>query len=176
MSPRSALSLLLALGLVTGCGTGASEPVQGRWWNWAYSGDERTSPVRDTSGRFCARDQPRDVWFLAGTFGGTARRTCAVPQERPIVFPLVNLVAPVVQCRAFMTAAKGGAVLDGQPVTSEHLEDDVVVNRRRSHACGLWVRLHPLSPGTHTLTLQGSSGDFHTNVTYTLVVTPASRA
>ncbi|MFF0572793.1 signal protein [Streptosporangium saharense] len=130
-------------------------------------GDERTSPVRDTSGRFCARNQPRDVWF----FGGTA-----VPQERPIVFPPVNRVSPVAQRRASMAAAKGGTTLDGQPVAPEHLEDDAVVNRRRSHACGLWVRLHPLPPGPHTLTLQGSSGDFHTNVTYTLVVTPAPRA
>ncbi|MBB4917489.1 hypothetical protein [Streptosporangium saharense] len=119
---RSALSLLLALALVTGCGTGpgASAPVQGRWWNWAYSGDERTSLVRDTSGRFCTRNQPRDVWF----FGGTA-----VPQERPIVSPPVNRVSPAVQCRTFMAAAKGGTALDGQPVAPEHLEDDVVVNR-----------------------------------------------
>ncbi|MFF4989504.1 hypothetical protein ACFY19_20090 [Streptosporangium saharense] len=114
------MSLLLALGLATGCGTGPSEPVQGRWWNWTYSGDERTSPARDTSGRFCTRNQPRDVWF----FGGTA-----VPQERPIVFPPVNRVSPVAQRRASMAAAKGGTTLDGQPVAPEPLEDDVVVNR-----------------------------------------------
>ncbi|WP_319315084.1 hypothetical protein [Streptomyces sp. TX20-6-3] len=29
-------------------------------------------------GRACGRDQPLDVWFLAGTFGGQVQHACEV--------------------------------------------------------------------------------------------------
>ncbi len=139
--------------------------------------------MTDPTGEFCGRNQPADVWFLAGTFGGTLRRTCEVPAARPIVFPLVNRIASEATCRDFMTAARGGATLDGRPVTPERMEDDNVAvtgvagnpltgeaGTTTSYACGIWVRLQPLRPGRHTLTIRGSSGDFSTGVDYTLVV------
>ncbi|MFF4418097.1 signal protein [Streptosporangium sp. NPDC001559] len=188
MPLRSVPFLLLLLGLVAGCGlrgTGAETSIQGRWWTWASSEPENTNPVTDPSGRFCHRNQPEDVWFLAGTFGGTARRTCEVPEGRPIVFPLVNRTATRAACRRFMAAAKGEAVLDGAPVTSERLtEANVAITgvagnpltgregKRLSPACGIWVRLRPLKSGRHALTIRGSSGDFRTGVDYTLIVDP----
>ncbi|MET9250329.1 hypothetical protein [Nonomuraea sp. NPDC003709] len=51
----------------------------------------------------------------------------------------------------------------GNPLTGE--EGTVI-----SHACGVWARLQPLKPGRHTLTLRGSSAEFHTGVEYTLMV------
>ncbi|MBB2743869.1 UNVERIFIED_ORG: hypothetical protein FHR35_003705 [Microbispora rosea subsp. rosea] len=200
MPPRSVLPLLVLLGLLVGCGAVgrksstddvvSSEPsaspvesIQGRWWTWASSEAESTNPVADDTGEFCDRNQPEDVWFLAGTFGGTVRRTCALPAGRPVVFPLVNLVGSQADCEDFMVTAKGGAVLDGRPARPERMEEeDVAVTgvadnpltgvegTESFYACGLWVRLKPLRPGRHTLTIHGSSGGFRVGADYTLIV------
>ncbi|MEU6411291.1 signal protein [Microbispora sp. NPDC046933] len=166
-----------------------AESIQGRWWTWASSETESTNPVADDTGKFCDRNQPEDVWFLAGTFGGTVRRTCALPTGRPVVFPLVNLVGSQAQCEEFMATAKGGAVLDGRPARPERMEeDDVAVTgvagnpltgvegTETFYACGLWVRLQPLRPGRHTLTIHGSSGGFRVGANYTLTVGAGMRA
>ncbi|MEU0484057.1 signal protein [Streptosporangium sp. NPDC006013] len=205
MSLRSALPLLLAVGLLAGCGVAqesnvariaspksaasAVETIQGRWWTWAASEGESTNPVTDTTGEFCDRNQPEDVWFLAGTFGGTLQRTCRVPAGRPMVFPLVNRVCSEAVCKEFMATAEGRATLDGKPVTPERMEDDNVAvtgvagnpltgeeGTATSYACGIWVRLQPLQPGRHTLTVRGSSGDFRTGVDYTLIVEAEQQA
>ena len=58
----------------------SSEELQRRWWTWAASEPERVgNPVADQDGSSCGRNQPRDVWFLAGFFGGQVERTCSVP-------------------------------------------------------------------------------------------------
>ncbi|MER5625124.1 signal protein [Streptosporangium sp. NPDC002544] len=145
--------------------------------------------MTDATGEFCDRNQPEDVWFLAGTFGGTVQRTCRIPAGRPVVFPLVNQTGSAAQCKEIMATAEGRATLDGKPVTPERLEDDNVAvtgvagnpltgaeGTTTSYACGIWVRLQPLRPGRHTLTIRGSSGDFHTGVDYTLIVEAKQQA
>ncbi|MGV9778647.1 signal protein [Streptosporangium sp. NPDC003464] len=205
MSLRSAVPLLLILGLITGCGTAhedgtdgtaspesaasPAETIQGRWWTWAASEGESTNPVTDTTGEFCDRNQPEDLWFLAGTFGGNSQRTCWVPAERPLVFPLVNLADSEASCKEFMATAEGRATLNGKPVASERMEDDSVAvtgvagnpltgeeGTDTYYACGIWVRLQPLQPGRHTLTIRGSSGDFYAGVDYTLIVESGQQA
>ncbi|MBG0817289.1 signal protein [Planomonospora sp. ID82291] len=166
-----------------------AEDVQGRWWTWASSEPEETNPVADPTGRFCDRNQPEDVWFLAGTFGGTVKRTCGVPADRPIVVPLVNLVADRASCTSFMATAEGSATLDGNEIAPERLERDGVSvtgvegnpltgasGSQDYYACGLWVRLPPLEPGEHTLVVRGSSEDFEVGVDYTITVGTAPRA
>lgn len=191
MSPKTGLPFLLLV-LVTGCGVVLAPPaenIQGRWWTWASSEGEDTNPVTDTTGEFCARNQPADVWFLAGTFGGTVRRTCMIPAGRPLVLPLVNKAGTRAQCAEFMATAKGKATLDGKQATPERMEDDDVLvtgvpgnpqtgeeGPMKSFACGLWVRLSPLNPGRHVLTIRGSSAGFRTGVDYTLIVKPEQRA
>ncbi|NUW46293.1 hypothetical protein HT134_40195 [Nonomuraea rhodomycinica] len=123
------------------------------------------------------------MWFLAGTFGGTLQRTCRLPMGRPLVFPLVNLTSDEEQCAEFMTTATGKATLDGKVITPERMEGDIVTvtgvagnpltgeeGTTTSYACGVWVRLPPLKPGRHELTIRGSSGGFRTGVDYTLIV------
>jgi hypothetical protein len=41
-------------------------------------------------GNHCAQGQSDPVWFLPGTFGGTAFRTCTVPLGRSLFFPIFN--------------------------------------------------------------------------------------
>ncbi|MEU9086813.1 signal protein [Streptomyces sp. NPDC048357] len=157
--------------------------LQARWWNWAASSPARSNPVKDPDGTFCAENQPGDVWFLAGSFGEKRQRTCSVPAGRPVAFPLVNLIADASDCASWMKGAKGTAVLDGRPLTAERyegseirltgVEGNPVTDGAGSFsglACGLWVQIDPLSPGPHTLRIEGSSGSFGLSVGYELQV------
>ncbi|MFG2982517.1 signal protein [Streptomyces sp. NPDC048258] len=161
---------------------GAAE-IQGRWWNWAAASPARSNPVADRDGAFCAEKQPDDVWFLAGSFGETVRRTCRVPAGRPVAFPLVNLFGDRSDCTRFMEGAKGGATLDGKQLEAQRYEATGIqlkgvegnpVTQDGSalsvRACGLWVQLDPLPPGAHTLQIEGSSGSFAVSVGYELQV------
>jgi hypothetical protein len=64
-----------------------------RWWQWLLSIPKAANPNLDTTGENCALGQHDDVWFLAGTFGGTVVRSCIVPAGKPIFFPLINIIA-----------------------------------------------------------------------------------
>ncbi|MFE9171937.1 hypothetical protein ACFYNZ_20995 [Streptomyces kebangsaanensis] len=68
---------------------------------------ESTNPVADQGGRACDRNQPRDVWFLAGAFGTRARRTCNAPDGVLIAFPLLNRIGKPADRAVFMSAAEG---------------------------------------------------------------------
>jgi hypothetical protein len=189
---------VIALAALAGCRPAASTPtvaagsssaeLQGHWWTWAASEPEETNPVADDDGSACDRNQPRDVWFLAGTFGGHAKRACTVPAGRPIAFPVVNLYGDRTDCAAFMSSASGTAFLDGKMLEPETYEgESITVHSVRGNAvtgteeritaigCGLWVQLHSLEPGAHTLRIRGQSGDFSTGVDYALTVeTPSA--
>ncbi|RKN45103.1 hypothetical protein D7294_08140 [Streptomyces hoynatensis] len=123
------------------------------------------------------------MWFLAGTFGGRAERTCTVPPGTPIAFPLVNSMGEPEDCAEFMRTARGSAALDGTAVdpdrypgtsvTFEGVPGNAVTSYGGSHsvtACGLWVQLPAAEPGRRTLTISGFSGDFAVAVDYVLLV------
>lgn len=59
-----------------------------RWWRWALSLSTRDNPVCDITGENSAHGQAGDVWFLAGTLGGKVERSCKVPSEKAILFPI----------------------------------------------------------------------------------------
>ncbi|MFB6893270.1 signal protein [Kitasatospora sp. NPDC056327] len=150
-----------------------SAEVQYGWWNWAAGSRAGRSPVADPDGRWCAERQHEDIWYLAGTTGGdTVERTCAVPLGLPVLFPLVTIVGEAADCEAFMDRAGGSATLDGAPLPVEPLGATriklvsvagnafgaTVTDSDNTWSCGLWVRLEPLTPGNHELTLRGESG------------------
>jgi hypothetical protein len=105
-----------------------------RWWQWALSIPAAVNPVLDTTGQFCGVGQTGQVWFLAGTFGGDATRTCTVSPERMLFFPFLNQVCSTVlgdgTTEAELRACANGFVdailaspltiltvtIDGQPV------------------------------------------------------------
>ncbi|PWI16585.1 signal protein [Streptomyces sp. Act143] len=165
----------------------APDVLQSRWWSWAASEPEATNPVADEDGGDCARNQPEDVWFLAGTFGTRARRSCPVPAGVPVAFPLVNRIGGPADCAAFMDGVEGSAVLDGKEVEAESYRGQAVTVESvagnpvtgtdetfQGTGCGLWVQLPALESGSHTLRIRGRAGDFATGVDYTLAVTAAS--
>ena len=62
------------------------------WWRWYLSIPKENAPALDTTGENCAQDQNNpNVWFLAGTFGGSAERNCTVPSDKALFFPLINV-------------------------------------------------------------------------------------
>ena len=36
--------------------------------------------------------QQGDVWYLAGNFGGSSDRTCSIPKNKKLFFPLINWI------------------------------------------------------------------------------------
>jgi len=61
-----------------------------KWWLWALSTPTEKNPLKDNTGVNCDVAQNGPVWFLAGTFGGSADRTCNVPSGKAIMFPVYN--------------------------------------------------------------------------------------
>ena len=174
---------------LAGCGAGADEgPVesaelQGRWWTWASAEPAPTNPVADEDGSACGRNQPEDVWFLAGTFGTQVERACTVPEGVPLAFPLVNMFGTPEDCAEFMGTAEGSAVLDGEEVEADAHQAEAIEIRGgagnpvtgtegsfTAHGCGLWVQLPAPEAGEHTLKIRGRSGGFSAGVDYTLTV------
>jgi len=61
------------------------------WWQWALGIPAANNPLLDQTGEFCAERQLGDVWYLAGSFGpDPVERTCAVPAETSLFFPIIN--------------------------------------------------------------------------------------
>jgi hypothetical protein len=63
------------------------------WWQWALSIPTSTNPLLDTTGADCGQGQSGSVWFLAGTFGGSATpitRSCTIPAGKTLFFPTIN--------------------------------------------------------------------------------------
>ncbi len=148
-----------------------------KWWQWALSIPADTSPLQDKTGENCDVNQSGPVWFLAGTTGGPAERTCVVPAGRAIFFPIVNGYGsfaenPLIKTESELRALGKSsfdqvkiveATVDG--VKLENLENyrvqsplfnftypknnigGVPPGPSQAIADGYWVMLHPLSAG-----------------------------
>jgi hypothetical protein len=62
-----------------------------QWWQWALSTPGNESLINDRTGEYCSvgQDNP-NVFFLAGSGGGAAERTCTVPVGKGILIPVLN--------------------------------------------------------------------------------------
>lgn len=68
--------------------------LSGEWWQWALSIPVADNPLADPTGEKCMVGQRGDDWFLAGTFGSSsATRTCSIPEDTTLFFPVINTVA-----------------------------------------------------------------------------------
>ena len=59
----------------------------GEWWEWAFDTDFEMFAQGKVD---CSIGQSGQVWFLAGTFGDPAERSCTIPQGKSLFIPLVN--------------------------------------------------------------------------------------
>lgn len=65
-----------------------------RWWRWLLTIPKNINPANDMTGEFISRSQnDPNVWFLAGTFGGSIERKCKIPFGKSILFPVINYEA-----------------------------------------------------------------------------------
>jgi hypothetical protein len=68
-----------------------------RWWQWVLSISKTENPLVDQNGKNGANNQSGPVWFLAGTLKGPAERSCAIPADRAILFPIINVEASIAE-------------------------------------------------------------------------------
>ncbi|MEO0345512.1 MAG: hypothetical protein AAF229_04555 [Pseudomonadota bacterium] len=108
-----------------------------RWWQWAFSMDQRQSPVRDRTGAQCALNQSGPVWFLTGGFGvDQVIRYCTVPADCYLFFPLINLLQ-----------APG----DQEGVTCEQVQQAVTF--RNTGIINVWLRVNSHNLGDSVVLL-----------------------
>jgi hypothetical protein len=190
---RRALRALAATALVATAGCGgedkkdrqaspqlSNEKLAADWWVWATKRPEAESPVNDPTGKRCTQDQPKDVFFLAGTFGGTVKRTCTVPAGRPLFVPAVNQTCPVqggkvqADCRTAMRDATASVRVDGRKVPTRYVESKPfeLKGMGKTVALGHHAVIDPLEPGRHKVRIKGSMPvqDFTVLVRYDLTV------
>jgi hypothetical protein len=156
-----------------------------KWWQWADSIPTANNPQLDQTGKDCAQaqNQTGPVWFLAGTSGGSAERTCTIPAGKAILLPIVNIayvrdagetkeemLAFVKRTMDKVTTLE--ASVDGTPLqnlsnyriqspffNATLPKDNVVGDPEGTYlevADGYWVFLEPLSPGQHEIRLHGT--------------------
>lgn len=172
-----AISVVLALAIAVPAATAQQtakkgqlnkKEVTGQWWNWAASIDP--SPVYGSyeGGEQCDGSFVEGVFFLAGLSGESpVERTCTVPADTPILFPVVNVVcseefdppdpAPYGKCAKNYT----NQILDGDSTTFATVDGENVKKKRINSGTFSWTietadNPYPtLDPGTHD---SGSDG------------------
>lgn len=152
-----------------------------KWEQWLISMPQQINAATDPTGSHCAQNQNGPVWFLAGTAGGLAERTCTVPATKAILFPIVNSecsyldtptaksIPDLVSCAKQdpNRAINLQVTLDGRNlqqlnkyrITSPPFNVTFVPNNlfgyhpgsTQTVADGFYVFLQPLSPGKHEL-------------------------
>jgi hypothetical protein len=91
----------------------AYEELSQAWWQWSFSiaGDH---PLDDVDGSSCQLGDVVDgLFFLAGTSGGSATRSCEIPADTALFMPIINGVALNNPADPPQTAEELAAGLDG---------------------------------------------------------------
>jgi hypothetical protein len=155
-----------------------------KWWQWAHSITTENNPQLDETGEDCtqAQNQTGPVWFLAGTSGGSAERTCTIPAGKAILIPIINAAyvgtageteedmrTGVKEWIDTVTTLEGS--IDGVPLQNlsnyrvqspafnDTLPNDNVLGEPEGTylavSDGYWIFLEPLPPGEHEIRLHG---------------------
>jgi hypothetical protein len=157
-----------------------------KWWQWSLSIPKYTNPGGDTTGNYCALRQSGPVWFLTGTFGGSATRTCNIPSGKAILLPPINaecdyLSKPNLKTESQLLAcAKSqNEGITGLDATVDGIKTPGLQNYRvqsplfnitlpannvngapegttQGISDGYWVIVKPLPLGDHTIHIAGS--------------------
>jgi hypothetical protein len=160
------------------------------WWTWLISIPVSESPAADSTGGFCAKNQTGPVWFLAGTFQGSAERTCEIPAGKGILFPVFNAECSFAEYPNFRTDSELSqcareaidkvtfvqASIDGVEIQNISRTQSPLFNvtfpqenifgvqagPSRAVSDGFWIFLQPLSPGNHEINFKGALVDYTT--------------
>lgn len=145
--------------------------LAGRWWQWALAAPEGRSPVEDTTGEHAAWNQPDDLWFLAGTYGGRVVRRCALPSDRPVFFPVLNMQHTRSYSRVpqSMRVAEATASLNGIALPLREFTAPFRTGLTQRYAWGIWGGVSPLLPGQYVLEIKArATNGFWVDTTYHL--------
>ncbi len=171
-----------------------------KWWKWIFSIPEVNSPLVDLTGEKCSINQSGPIWFLAGTPGGSAERSCSIPADKAVMFPIIN-----VECNSVKDSNEEGelircvksdvdtirffdATIDGMlihrlqqyrvrtPVFSVELPAEnilgVIAGDIRVISDGYYLLLKPMESGTHLIQFGGSClvGAVHVGATWHITI------
>jgi hypothetical protein len=162
-----------------------------KWWQWAYSMPTIDNPTVDETGAKCSLGQnDTNVWFLAGTGGGKVSRSCTIPAEKAILFPIINVECDYLSTPEFKTesdlrecakadqdkATNLQATIDGvdipdlkkyrvqSPLFNITLPTDnapgLPAGIMEAVSDGYWILLKPLPLGNHKIHFTGSIIDY----------------
>src|SRR5215217_3128942 len=123
--------------------------LTGDWWNWAVS--TSPSPLEGSykGGTQCDGNFVDGVFFLGGsTTSKAVKRTCTVPANTPILFPVVNAV-----CSAAPAVQQPNGTFTGDPKPYTKCSQDRSSTRRSLVPSGTrhWSRLSRRSRRLRTL-------------------------
>jgi hypothetical protein len=157
------------------------EQLSAEWWQWALSIPASVNPQTDTTGEDAIVGQHGPVWFLAGKFGGgTATRTCSVPEGTQLFFPVMNGISINVpnvcgQDKKDLTVSQVHADAATQIAGAANLSVPAGIFSPGA-GDGFYVLLDPLKKGKHTLHFNAEmpAGKLNQDGTYNLTVLPVS--
>ena len=181
-----AISVILALAVAAPIASGQTanqgqdlKELTEAWWTWALTDPSPAVGDYDVGDPQCEGEFVEGVFFLAGTLGGgDATRTCTVPADTALFFPVMNAFCTedepnYPQCargpvNTALATGEAYATLDGEDLKIRRLatgpftlilpEDNIFglpggPYEHRAISDGLWVYLpEGLKKGKHTLT------------------------
>jgi hypothetical protein len=203
-----ALGVLLALALASPMAlaqveqraqaSGTSEELVTAWWQWALSKPANSNPLFGGDPNYSDKQcdgtplsgTSTKTWFLAGTFDGSAvERTCTVPPDRQIFFPVLNVAtiadpgeteeSLLAQAHAYLDAVLADpdfsmiVTVDGTQLQDASIvradaglftgTSPLLHGKYTAVADGFWVTLPPLSAGEHTIHWEVSAPNVDTD-------------
>ena len=91
------ISVILALAVAAPIASGQTvshrqgpKALTEAWWTWALANPSPLDGGYDVGDPRCEGEFVEGVFFLGGTFGGDATRTCTVPAKTALFFPVLN--------------------------------------------------------------------------------------
>ncbi len=86
------IAVLVPTNLAFAGGSAAAKKLSFEWWQWVISIPASENPMLDSTGEKCMVGQHGDTWFLAGSWIGSVTRTCAIPANVKLFFPVLNYI------------------------------------------------------------------------------------
>ncbi|MFJ4777930.1 hypothetical protein [Streptomyces sp. NPDC088762] len=133
------------------------------------------SPVSDRTGENAGWNQPDDLWFLAGTYGGRVVRRSTIPSDRPLFFPVLNMEHNRFYSKTPLTmgVVEATAALNGVPLPLQEFSAQFRTRwLTRRFTWGVWAGVAPLRPGQYVLEIKAAADNgFWIDTTYHLEVT-----
>lgn len=160
------------------------------WWQWFIAIPEDKNPIADSTGEKCAEQQDGPVWFLVGSGGGEAERSCSIPYGKAILIPAIDVECSYAEDQSLKTeddlraCAKNDqdqvtdiyATIDGSDLPDEEIYrvQSSLFNvtfptnnvfgapegPTQAVSDGFWVFIKPLPPGDHEIHVGGLLVDY----------------